>query len=123
MSPHLVTTPWQSTGGDWLIVGVTEPPNFTGNLKSLDDALGGRLTRLRGLGDLTGKLAELVALRDAGPLAAKRVLLVGLGKPEELTLPRYEKALIPAARHISEKKCGELAVAIETPTGTKLSQS
>jgi leucyl aminopeptidase len=123
MNPHLVTTPWQSTGGDWLIVGVAESPNFAGNLKSLDDALSGRLTRLRELGDLTGKLAELVAVRDASPLAAKRVLLVGLGKPEELTLPRYEKALLTAVRHISEKKCGELAVAIETPTDTKLSQS
>jgi len=123
MNPHLVTTPWQSTGGDWLIVGVTESSNFAGNLKALDDALGGRLTRLRELGDLTGKLAELVAVRDASPLAAKRVLLVGLGKPEELKLPRYEKAVLTAARHISEKKCGELAVAVETPTGSKLSQS
>ena len=50
------------------------------------------MTRLRELGDLTGKLAELVAVRDASPLAAKRVLLVGLGKPAELTLPRFEKA-------------------------------
>jgi leucyl aminopeptidase len=123
MNAHLVTTSWQSTGGDWLIVGVTEPPNFAGNLKALADALGGRLTRLRELGDLTGKLAELVAVRDASALAAKRVLLVGLGKTEELTLPRYEKALLTAARHISEKKCGALSVAIETPTGTKLSQS
>ncbi len=123
MSPHLVTTPWQSTGGDWLIVGVTEPPNFAGNLKSLDDALGSRLTRLRELGDLTGKLAELVAVRDASPLAAKRVLLVGLGKTEELTLPRYERALLTAVRHISEKKCGELAIALEAPSGSKLSTS
>jgi leucyl aminopeptidase len=121
MNVRVVTTPPQSTAADWLIVGVTEPVNFAGGVKALDDALGGRLTRLRELGDLTGKLAELVALRDASPLPAKRVLLVGLGKVEELTRPRYEKALLTAARHISEKKCGELAVAVEVPAGAKLS--
>ncbi|HEV8003146.1 MAG TPA: leucyl aminopeptidase [Planctomycetaceae bacterium] len=121
MNIHTVTTPWQSTGGDWLIVGVTEPPNFAGSLKALDDTLGGRLTRLRELGDVTGKHAELVPIRDAAPLEAKRLLLVGLGKPEELTLPRYERALLTAVRSISEKKCGELAVAIESPTNSKLS--
>jgi leucyl aminopeptidase len=123
MNVSLVTTPWQSTGGDWLIVGVTESANFAGSLKSLDDALAGRLTRLRELGDLTGKLAELVSIRDASPLAAKRLLIVGLGKTEELTLPRYEKALLTAVRQISEKKCGDLAVAIETPANSKLALS
>ncbi len=123
MNAQIVTTPWQATGGDWLIVGVTESPSFAGGLKALDEALSGRLTRLRELGDLTGKLAELVALRDASPLAAKRLLLVGLGKPEELTLPRYERALLTAVRHISEKKCDELAIALEAPSGSKLSPS
>jgi leucyl aminopeptidase len=121
MNVRIVTTPWQSIGGDWLIVGATESPNFAGSLKSLDNSLSGRLTRLRELGDLTGKHAELVPIHDATPLPAKRLLLVGLGKPEELTLPRYEKALLTAVRHISEKKCGELAVAIESPAGSKLS--
>jgi leucyl aminopeptidase len=121
MNVHFVTTPWQSTGADWLIVGVTEPPQFAGNLKALDDSLGGRLTRLRELGDLSGKHAELVSIRDASPAAAKRLLLVGLGKPEDLTLPRCEKAMLTALRHISEKKCSELAVAIESPANTKLS--
>jgi len=120
MNVQIVTTPVQSTGADWLIVGVTEPPNFTGSLKILDDTLGGRLTRLREQGDLTGKHADLVAIRDAAPASARRLLLVGLGKPEELTLPRYEKALLTATRHISEKKCGELAVAMESPANSKL---
>jgi leucyl aminopeptidase len=123
MNVRIVSTPGQSTGGDWLIVGVTEPPNFARSLKILDDSLGGRLTHVRELGDLTGKHAELVAVRDAAPLAAKRLLLVGLGKPEELTLPRYEKAMLTAVRHISEKKCGELAVAIESPTASNLSMA
>src|ERR1700693_4414582 len=120
MNARIVGTPWQSTGGDWLVVGVTEPPNFSGALKVLDDSLAGRLTRLRELGALTGKHAELLAIRDATPLAAKRLLLVGLGKAEELTLPRYEKAMLTAVRNISEKKCGALAVAIESPANSKL---
>jgi leucyl aminopeptidase len=123
MDARIVGTPWQSTGGDWLVVGVTEPPSFSGALKALDDTLAGRLTRLRELGDLAGKHAELVTVRDATPLAAKRLLLVGLGKAEELTLARYEKAMLTAVRHISEKKCGALAVAIESPANSKQSMA
>lgn len=121
MNVRIVTTPWQATEGDWLLVAVAEPVNIAGNLKTLDDALSGRLTQLRELGDLTGKHAELVPIRGTTGVTAKRLLLVGLGKADELTGPRYERALLTALRNISEKKCGELAVAIEAPAGTNLS--
>jgi leucyl aminopeptidase len=112
MNVRVVTTPWQSTEADWLIVGIPEAAEPSRSLADLDAALDGRIGRLREAGDLTGKHAELVAIRDAGPLAAKRLLLVGLGKPADFTVPRFEKACLTAVRHISEKKCATLAVAV-----------
>ncbi|HEV7999337.1 MAG TPA: M17 family peptidase N-terminal domain-containing protein, partial [Planctomycetaceae bacterium] len=88
MNVRVVTTPWQSIEADWLIVGVPEETNFSPPLAELDKASGGRLTRLREAGDLTGKQAELLAIRDAAPLAAKRLLLVGMGTPADFTVPR-----------------------------------
>ena len=46
MNVRIVTTPWQSTDGDWLIVGVSEPPSSEGTWR-FGRRSGGRLTRLR----------------------------------------------------------------------------
>jgi leucyl aminopeptidase len=118
MNIRVVTTPWQSTEADWLIVGIPEGAEPSGPLAELDQAWGSRLTRLREAGDLTGKHAELVAIRDPGPLAAKRLLLVGLGKLADFTVPRFEKACLTAVRHISEKKCSNVAIAAPPIDGT-----
>jgi leucyl aminopeptidase len=112
MNVRVVTTSWQSIEADWLIVGVPEDADFSPPLAELDQAAGGRLTRLREAGDLTGKHAELLAVRDAAPLKAKRLLLVGLGKPGDFTVSRFEKACLTAVRNISEKKWGTVAVAL-----------
>lgn len=114
MHVRAVTTPWQSTEADWLIVPVFEGTDLSGPLAELDRASGGRVGRLREAGDVTGKHAELVALRDAAPLSAMRLLLVGLGKPAEFTLPRFEKAYTTAVRHVSEKKTANVAIAAPT---------
>ena len=45
-------------------------------------------------------------------IAAKRVLLIGLGKPAELTIGKLDKALTTAARSISDKKGIRVAVAV-----------
>ncbi|HEX4073185.1 MAG TPA: leucyl aminopeptidase [Planctomycetaceae bacterium] len=112
MNVRVVTTPWQSIEADWLIVGVPEEVDFSPPLAELDKASGGRLTRLREAGDLTGKQAELLAIRDAAPLAAKRLLLIGLGTPTDFTVPRFEKACLTAVRNVSEKKWGTVAIAL-----------
>ena len=98
MNIRAVTTPWQSAEADWLIVFVPEGADFLGPLAEFDKASGGRLTRLREAGDLTGKQAELLAIRDVQPLPAKRLLVVGIGKPVDFTLPRFEKACLSAVR-------------------------
>src|SRR5579863_2909346 len=112
MNVHVVKTSLESAGGDWLVVGVPEAAELPRNVQELDRVLGGRITRIREGGDFTGKPAELLALREADPLAAKRLLLVGLGKPAELTPSRFEKACLTAIRHITEKKNNSVAFSV-----------
>lgn len=121
MNIQLVTQPWQAVAADWLIVGLPEPVTLAGEIKTLDEALSGGISRLQKSGDLTGKLAELVAVRDAHPLEAKRLLFVGLGKPAELTRASFEKACMTAARHVSEKKGTSVAFAVPTLQSVSLS--
>jgi leucyl aminopeptidase len=123
MNIRAVTTPWQSAEADWLIVFVPEGADFIGPLADFDKASGGRLTRLKEAGDLTGKQAELLALRDAQPLPAKRLLVVGIGKPAEFTLPRFEKACLSAVRSVSEKKFPHVAIAAPVLEGASANVS
>lgn len=106
--------PSVEVSADWLVVPVTEPVEMSG-LKSLDTALNGAITRLKDLGDLTGKFASTLALRGVTGLAASRLLLIGLGKPDELTAGRLDRALNTATRSISDKK--DVRVAFAVPDG------
>jgi leucyl aminopeptidase len=103
--------------GDWLIVGCPEGA-WPGPLAALDAALGGRLTRLREQEDLTGKLSETVVLKDAAGLAAKRLLVIGLGKTDSLSEPGWLRAMQTAGRIITTKPVGRVVVAL--PEGTRI---
>ena len=107
-----LTAPLVEIAADWLVVPVTDPVEITGKLAVLDTALAGSLTRLKDLGDLTGKFASTVPLRGVSGLKAARVLLVGLGKVEDLTSGRLDRALTTATRSISDKKDVKVAFAV-----------
>ncbi|HEX6984984.1 MAG TPA: leucyl aminopeptidase, partial [Planctomycetaceae bacterium] len=83
---------------------------FPAPVAALDRTLGGALSRLRESEDLTGKPGELVPLHDAPQVAARRLLLVGLGKPDKLTRAGLTKAIQAAARRVSEKRTSHVAV-------------
>ena len=67
----------------------TLPPS----LAAFDKATGGALARLLAAGDFTGKKDEAALVYPPGPAA--RVLLVGLGKADEIVAPRHP----PRRRH------------------------
>lgn len=104
--------PWTQIEADWLIVPVTESPEITGSLAELDQALGGIVTRLKAIGDLTGKLASSLPLRGVTGIGARRVFFVGLGAANDLTIARLDKALMTAARAISDKADVKIAFAL-----------
>jgi hypothetical protein len=55
---------------DWLIVGVWEEEPLGGAVAELDSRLGGKLTRLRELGDVNGKASDAAA-RPGGDRGAE----------------------------------------------------
>jgi leucyl aminopeptidase len=112
MSWQLDATSWNSAEADWLLVGVPENLELTGPFANLDQALGGQLTRLKEQGDVTGKLAETVALRSVQGLKTPRVLLIGLGQSEQQTEAGIHRAFVTGARQITGKDQVRVAVAI-----------
>jgi leucyl aminopeptidase len=80
---------------------------------ALDAALGGAIAAVRARGDLRGKDGETVLLYPAGGgAAAERVLLVGVGKPEALTLEKLRRAGGTAARHGAKVRAASVTVAL-----------
>ena len=106
----LETTAAVDVEADWLIACIPEDEGFTAALGLLDESLGGKLTRLREFDDLTGKLAETLAVHDVPGIEAQRLLLVGLGKAEDLDGARLNKAMLTAVRKVSEKESTSVAV-------------
>jgi leucyl aminopeptidase len=123
MEIQLATTSLLQVKADWLIVPVAEPVEITGALGDLDESLGGALTRLKEIGDLTGKFASTIPLRAVSGIAASRLMLIGLGKPAELTPGRLDRALVTAARAVSDKKDQNVAYAVPNAAVGSISPS
>jgi leucyl aminopeptidase len=66
------------------------------SLAPLDAALGGVLARVYGAGDFTGKKDEQMLVHPAGSI--QRVLLLGLGKPEEAGRNSIRRSAAAAAK-------------------------
>lgn len=112
MEIRRVDKPWTQVEADWLIVPVVEAAEISGPLLELDNALSGIITRLKSLGDLTGKLASTLPLRGVTGISASRILFVGLGQAKDLTIARVDKALMTASRAIADKPETRVAVAV-----------
>ncbi len=86
-----------------LFQDVTEPAGATG---SIDKALNGAITNLIEIGDLRGKLGEIVVLYTQGALTAPRVMIVGLGQAE-----KFNTEVIREVSASAIKKVNALGVA------------
>lgn len=122
MTLQISNVPLAQAECDWLIVATAEPVELAGPLEALNGALGGALARLKESGDLTGSAGEIVSLRGIAGAAAKRVLLVGLGKAADLDVQRLDKALMTAVREVTSKRSMRVAIAVGGAGGLSRSQ-
>ncbi len=67
-----------------VVVGVFEGGKLSAAAQAIDQAAQKTLSNLVARGDMTGKAASTLLLHKLSGVTAERVLLVGLGKPEEL---------------------------------------
>lgn len=89
-----------------LFQGVKEPGGATG---AVDRALDGAISRLIEDGEVQGKHGELTLIHTLGRLSSPRVLVVGLGKPEEFTLDRVRDLAANSARYLRRLRVDSFA--------------
>lgn len=96
--------------GDTIIVnlfeGVTTPGGATG---AVDRALGGAISQAIADGEFKGKLNTIAVIHPLGKIAARRVIVVGLGKGDAFTTERARQAAATAIR--TARKLGGKRVA------------
>ena len=103
-----------SIAADWLVLFLAEG-DWSPQISAWDERLGGKLSRLRELGDLPEKLAGLATLHIDVDGLPPRLMIAGLGEPDQLTVSGFEKAAMTSARKLSEKQ--NVSVAWDVPAG------
>jgi len=78
-------------------------------IQPLDKQLGGQLSDVQKSGEYSGKANQTTLLHINGKLSAKRILLVGLGKRESVTLERVRQAMGTAAKQARQVKAQGMA--------------
>jgi leucyl aminopeptidase len=88
---------------DALAVPLTEDSGITSNgARMLDERLKGRLQRLAEDGELRGELGKTVLLHTDGELNARRVVVAGVGKADELDSDALRTAASAVARRVAD---------------------
>jgi leucyl aminopeptidase len=95
-----------------ILIGVTKEAGEDDLVEAIKDPLGSLIGDVITLGDFTGKKGEtsLIYVREAIP--AERVLLVGLGKAEKLTLEGVRKTLGGVSRKVRDLGVGKVGVSL-----------
>ncbi|MGV8916224.1 MAG: leucyl aminopeptidase [Pseudomonas sp.] len=76
-----------------LVVAIGEGRTLSDAAKSLDTLSGGAISAVLKRGDLAGKVGQSLLLHSLPNLKAERVLLVGVGKDEELADRQFRKVI------------------------------
>ncbi len=88
---------------DVLVVGVYEDESAASKThQALDHALGGQLRELRNAGEFSGKNQQSALIHTRQALPAKRILLLGLGKKDEVTLDCVRQVMGTASKKVGQ---------------------
>lgn len=97
-----------STNADCVVVGVYKGNELSQAAAQLDTASSGAITSHLELGDFSGEKNRASMLYQLAGVAAKRVLLVGLGERDKLTVDTLTQATYCAAANLKATKVSQV---------------
>lgn len=96
-----------------LVLAVSEGPSLDGIGQAIDSLTGGAISATLARGDLQGKAGQTLLLSHVPGLKAERVLLLGLGKVDELDSRQWRKAATALASQLKTLNGNEAALAFQ----------
>ncbi|MGL5081201.1 MAG: leucyl aminopeptidase [Microcoleaceae cyanobacterium] len=122
MEFRVVDAPRLDWAGDTLVIGLFENElTLPEDLAQLDEKLAGTLQELISETAFEGKANNSASSRVGGTSPVRKVILIGLGKPEDLKLETLRVGAASAARLAKAIKCKTLGISLpvfETPAAT-----
>ncbi len=116
MDFQVITSGVKDVACDVLVVGAVREQGgkvtLPGATRTVDNVLDGLLNEISSGGEFKGNLGEMVTIHTMGKLAAKRVLLVGLGMQEKLNTQSFRRASAVAARQAQSTGAHTLCLAL-----------
>jgi leucyl aminopeptidase len=104
MQIQLETQPYSSIQADALVTYAFDKENkIDGVLADIDKATGGHVAALAAGGELTGKSLETVLVHFPEGMDAKRLLVVGAGKPDKFEVGDLRKIAGTALRYLKSR--------------------
>lgn len=97
---------------DCMIVGLYDRGRLSAAAADIDDATKGWLSGLVKSGDLTAERGRTTVLPAVAGVKAKRVLVVGLGKPAQFSAALYRNIMLSAMTALRGSKVRDLAVGL-----------
>ncbi|BAQ62362.1 cytosol aminopeptidase PepA [Geminocystis sp. NIES-3708] len=99
--------------GDALALGfLADNVQLSDELHQLDQKLDGTISELISEAEFTGKSGTTATARIGGQKSLRKIILVGLGKPEELTINSFRQGGGSIARAAKQAKIKTLAIAL-----------
>lgn len=96
---------------DTLVVGISEGVDkLYGGALVVDKAMDGAISRMVKSGEATGKQGDFILLHTLGKLMAPKVVIAGLGRPEEMTVEKLRRTAGEVGRFIRRAKAGKAAI-------------
>lgn len=108
---------------DALVVGVYSDRGLTPAATEINAATGGVLERLRSSGEITGKPSELLTLWELGGIAARQVVVLGLGESGKLDRGSLFRACAAAAKQIAGKARATVAFCLDAAWASDFAES
>ncbi len=95
---------------DAILINIFEgTKKLSGDIAAIDSALDEGISQLISRGEIKGKLGEITVIHSLGKLPAVRMVVLGLGKKNKLTLDRMRGAVAEACRHLQKKRVNSIA--------------
>lgn len=94
---------------DALVVGIYKDNALTQGAQALDEATGGQIKDTLSLGDFKAAAGDSLRIFLPKNIAAKRIILIGLGDPDKMNVSQYQKALTGLAKtlkHTDSERIG-----------------
>lgn len=113
MEIRATNTPLLDWTGDGLALGLYEDAvELTGELAQLNEKFAGVLNELIAETEFKGKEGSSAVTRVGSGSSVRKVILVGLGKPDTLKLENWRRAAAVVARLAKKEKCKTLGIAL-----------